>query len=35
MRALARMAETCFNSADHEERRTVFMEKRAPTWVGR
>ena len=35
MAAIARMSETCFNSADYKEGRTAFMEKRAPRWVGR
>jgi enoyl-CoA hydratase/carnithine racemase len=35
MAAIARMSETCFNSADYKEGRTAFMEKRAPKWVGR
>jgi len=33
--AMARMMQTCFDSADYKEGRTAFMEKRAPQWVGR
>jgi hypothetical protein len=35
MAAIARMMQTCFDSADYKEGRTAFMEKRAPKWVGR
>jgi len=33
--AMARMMQTCFDSADYKEGRTAFMEKRAPRWQGR
>jgi enoyl-CoA hydratase len=33
--AMARMMQTCFDSADYKEGRTAFMEKRAPRWMGR
>jgi enoyl-CoA hydratase len=35
MASIARMMQTCFDSADYKEGRTAFMEKRAPQWVGR
>jgi enoyl-CoA hydratase len=35
MAAIARMMQTCFDSADYKEGRTAFMEKRAPKWVGK
>ena len=33
--AMARMMQTCFDSADYKEGRTAFMGERAPRWVGR